>query len=147
MSSFPAPRTRFRYLLEQYDVPESPITITTEDSGNWAFASLTGFPSVAECARWEHCAEEHSVEYLPKREFYAFRVDELPTEPPEKHTDGGTEPERPPASTVSTESLEDARRMLTNLQDVQIEEEGDVSPWIVAARRAVQMQLSERHDG
>jgi hypothetical protein len=147
MSSFPSPHTRFGYLLERYELPQDCFGIESDDSGGWLFAERTDYLQGSQFERWHELCDEHAAEYLDESEAVAFQVRKLPTEPADAREQHLTPGDRPPASTVSTESLEDARRMLTNLQDVQLEEEGEVSSWILAARRAVQMQLSERHDG
>lgn len=50
---------------------------------------------------------------------------------------------------VSTRSLKEARRRLNHLEEVVLEEEGDVPAWIIAASHAVDRQLQEmeRDDG
>lgn len=45
---------------------------------------------------------------------------------------------------ISRESLEEAHRMLTELQDVSIEKDGTVPGWMIAGRQAVKEALEER---
>jgi hypothetical protein len=48
---------------------------------------------------------------------------------------------------ISGETLLEADRRLTHLEDVCLSEEGSVPPWVIAARQAVQVALREEmHD-
>jgi hypothetical protein len=146
MSELTDAHTRFANLLEQYDLPRDAFSLETEDSENWLFVRKDDFLGDSDFAIWMQLVDAYGEDISQDLPFQAFQIDELPEAPAEQHTEQRTEPERPPASTVSTDALESARRMLTNLQDIQIEEEGEVSPWILAARRAVTLQLDQRHD-
>lgn len=44
---------------------------------------------------------------------------------------------------VCARSLREARRRLVHLEEVCLEDEGDVPPWLIAANYAVKMQLRE----
>lgn len=46
---------------------------------------------------------------------------------------------------MSDEALLEADRRLVHLEDVCLEADGSIPPWVVAARAAVQQQLRESH--
>jgi hypothetical protein len=146
MSTIADVRARFENLLEQYNLPRDAFEIKVDDSESWLFVHKEEFLGESDYAIWMQCVDAYGTDVPDDLPFEAFAIEDLPQAPAEVDTDEAGVQTALPETTMSTESLEDAHRMLTGIQDAQLEEDGEVSSWILAARRAVQLQLGQRDD-
>jgi hypothetical protein len=146
MTGFSDVYTRFGNLLDQYDLPQDAFSLETEDSESWLFVRKADYLGDSDYAIWMQLVDAYGADVPDDLPFEAFAVEDLPQAPAETATESSTESDPLPETTVSTASLSTAHRMLTEMQDAQIEDEGEASDWILAARRAVQMQLEARDE-
>jgi hypothetical protein len=145
-SEQPDAQARFINLLDELDLPPGAFSLDVDHQKGWLNVTKLGFLDSDDFDVWRDFRDHYATATPNDKPHAIFSIADLPQAPSELDIDGGSMQTELPETTMSTESLEDAHRMLTGIQDVQLEEDGEVSSWVLAARRAVSMQLSQKHD-